>query len=188
MVRSNDQLGHFQRHPAMGKKRVAFTAAASTLKQKDTPAPSTPPSRFKPQAKWLSTPARRVRTYSSIPTTTKERLHALDSGRCLITSENMPTASQQAVHIVAPKTPTKDVNKIQMMWNTSALNLDSTKNIVTLRADWRLSYDHGDWAFVPTAQTLQRIMKHKATSYAEPYPGFDPNELQHYVFVPLPFF
>ncbi|KAF5372388.1 hypothetical protein D9615_009291 [Tricholomella constricta] len=162
-------------------------AAASTSKQKDTPAPSTPPSRSKPKAKrGLSTPARRVRTYPSITTTTKQRLHALDSGRCLITSENMPTASQQAVHIVARKTPTKMVKKLEMMWDISPLNLDSTKNIVTLRADWRLSYDHGDWAFVPTARTLQRILKHKTTSYAKPYPGFDRNKLQHYVFVPLP--
>ncbi|KAM6500057.1 hypothetical protein JOM56_003071 [Amanita muscaria] len=73
-----------------------------------------------------------------------------------------------------------------MMWKASALNLDSTQNLITLRADWRLSYGHGDWAFVPTKHVLRKILKYKATSFDKPYPGFDPDELHDYVFVPLP--
>ncbi|KAF8231424.1 hypothetical protein L208DRAFT_1277214 [Tricholoma matsutake] len=72
------------------------------------------------------------------------------------------------------------------MWQTSFLNLDSTKNLVTLRADWHLAYDHGDWAFVPAEYILRRILKYKATNFNEPYPGFDRDESQTYVFVPLP--
>ena len=74
-----------------------------------------------------------------------------------------------------------------------------------VRGDWHLSYDHGDWAFAPAEHTLLKIVKYfKATNFDEvwsclysdcyacsylksqPYPGFDPDELQDYVFVPLP--
>ncbi|KIL53896.1 hypothetical protein M378DRAFT_174534, partial [Amanita muscaria Koide BX008] len=110
----------------------------------------------------------------------------LDSGRCLITFEKKPNASQQAAHIVARKTSTTDLTRIEKMWQVSNLNLDSTRNLVTLRADWNLSYDHGDWAFVPAKDILRKILKYKATSFDKPYPGFDPDELHDYVFVPLP--
>ena len=57
----------------MAKKHVTFTATASTLKQKDTPAPVTPLCNPWHRVKHiLSTPARRVQTYSSITTTTKQ--------------------------------------------------------------------------------------------------------------------
>ena len=98
----------------MGKRRVAITTVASTsnfkLKQKDMSAQATQLPELQRKVKHvLSTPARRARTYLSITTTTKQRLRNLDSGRCLITFEKTPTASQQAAHIVTRKTSMKDV-------------------------------------------------------------------------------
>ncbi|KAF8798826.1 hypothetical protein BYT27DRAFT_6878981 [Phlegmacium glaucopus] len=174
----------------MGKKRVAFTAA-STSKQKDTSVQVqvSPPPQSRRKAKHVlrpSPPAKRVQTYSSITTITKQRLHDLDSGRCLITFEKTPIASQQAAHIVARKTSMTVLKGIETMWGISPLNVDSTKNLVTLRADWHLSYDHNDWALVPADNILKKILEHKATAFDEPYPGFNPDELHDYVFVPLP--
>jgi hypothetical protein len=64
---------------------------------------------------------------------------------------------------------------------TSPLNLDSTKNLITcqfllwvahayqpaVRADWYLSYDHGDWAFVPAEHILRKDLKYKANTFVE---------------------
>ena len=94
------------------------------------------------------------------------------------------------------------------------MNLNSTKNLVTLvsslccaahllsvRADWHLSFDHDDWAFVPAKDILQKSRSTRLppmtrcvlipipTCYylnSQPYPEFDPDELHNYVFVPLP--
>lgn len=118
-------------------------------------------------------------------TDTKERLRDLDSGRCLITFEKTLAASQQAVHIVARNTKPTDLTKIEKMWKIPSLNLDSTKNLVTLRADWHLTYDNNDWAFVPAEDILRKILKYKASSFNMPYLGFKLHELQDYVFVPL---
>ncbi|KAF8234603.1 hypothetical protein L208DRAFT_1393806 [Tricholoma matsutake] len=163
----------------MGKWHVGFTTAASTSRQEDVSAHATPPPQPPRQAKHILS----MQTYSSIATTTKQRLCDLDSGRCLITFEKMPNASQQVAHIVAHKTSGPVVKKIEKMWQMSLLNLDLTKNLVTLRADWHLVYDH---AFVPAEHILRRILKYKATNFNEPYPGFDQDESQTYVFVPLP--
>jgi hypothetical protein len=72
------------------------------------------------------------------------------------------------------------------MWQISPLNLDSTKNLVTcwfppllwvahayhyaVRADWHLSYDHGDWAFVPAEHILRKILKYKANTFVKVCP------------------
>ncbi|KIL59203.1 hypothetical protein M378DRAFT_27122 [Amanita muscaria Koide BX008] len=169
------------------QKQVAFTAGASTSKQKYTPPPAaslaTP--LHQSQQHVAGTPPGRAHTYTSLVTDTKERLRDLDSGRCLITFEKTLAASQQAAYIVARNTKPTDLTKIEKMWKIPSLNLDSTKNLVTLRADWHLSYDNDDWAFVPAEDILRKILKYKASSFNMPYLGFKSQELQDYVFVPL---
>ncbi|KIL58429.1 hypothetical protein M378DRAFT_170589 [Amanita muscaria Koide BX008] len=160
-----------------------------TSKQKYTPplaaSPATPPHQL--QQRVAGTPPGRAHTITSLTTNAKQRLHVLDSGRCLITFEKTLSVSQQAVHIVARRTKPTDLTRIEKMWkiSSSSLNLDSTKNLVTLRADWHLSYDADDWAFVPTENILRRILKYKASSFDMPYPEFNLQQFHDYVFVPL---
>lgn len=89
------------------------STTASTSKRKDTTALAQamplPELRIGVQPKITVTPPRRISYHSSIPTVTKRRLHELDAGKCLITSEKTPTASQQVVHIIARKTPESEV-------------------------------------------------------------------------------
>ncbi|KIM74162.1 hypothetical protein PILCRDRAFT_828449 [Piloderma croceum F 1598] len=72
------------------------------------------------------------------------------------------------------------------MWNVRSLNKHWAKNLVTLRSDWRLSYDHGDWAFAPSAEILQKIFDFNDSNFTMPYPGYSSNDLQDYVFISLP--
>ncbi|KAM6493627.1 hypothetical protein JOM56_009988 [Amanita muscaria] len=169
------------------QKQVAFTASASTSKQKYTPPPAaslaTP--LHQSQQHVAGTPPGRAHTYTSLMTNTKERLRDLDSGRCLITFEKTLAASQQAAYIVVRNTKPTVLTKIEKMWKIPSLNLDSTKNLVTcrfqlsslccrypyllaVRADWHLTYDNDDWAFVPTEDILRKILKYKASSFNMP--------------------
>lgn len=111
--------------------------------------PSTPPpqSRRKQQPK---TPAKRAKTFSSIAPNVKKRLLELDFGRCLITFQKMPTASQKVARILRRRTKAFKVciyrfiyfvgmiihSKFQLkqyeaMWRISPLNVDSTGNLIT---------------------------------------------------------
>ncbi|KAM6493651.1 hypothetical protein JOM56_010012 [Amanita muscaria] len=84
-------------------KQVAFTAGASTSKQKYTPPPAaslaTP--LHQSQQHVAGTPPGRAHTYTSLMTNTKERLRDLDSGRCLITFEK--TLADIHVHHHRPR-------------------------------------------------------------------------------------
>jgi hypothetical protein len=69
------------------------------------------------------------------------------------------------------------------MWQTARINVDSTTNIVTcavslfcrrclhsnptVRSDWHLSYDKGNWVFVPSKYILEQILKYKESRFSE---------------------
>ena len=74
-----------------------------------------------------------------------------------------------------------------------------------VRSDWRSSYEHGDWAIVPTQKVLKAILTDGDLTFAkvnvhclqslafpfsylnfQPYNDFDPHGLHDYIFVLLP--
>src|SRR6266540_6659902 len=76
----------------VGKNHIAM---ASTSKKEQAKPPR--------QARHVGTPAEKALTHSTNYGNHKDKL------RCLITFEKEPTAAQQAVHIVAQRTPTEEV-------------------------------------------------------------------------------
>jgi len=71
------------------------------------------------------------------------------------------------------------------MWGLKEINIDSTANLVSLRADWHALYDADCWTFVPSQTVLKKMIKMgiKGT-FQTPFIGFTKTKID-YEFVPF---
>ncbi|KAJ7302597.1 hypothetical protein DFH08DRAFT_905031 [Mycena albidolilacea] len=123
-----------------------------------------PPAQAPSQTSQLyETPDTRSHT-SSIGQRVKNKLTRLSGGRvCILTKESTPKVSIEAAHLVPRAASGTLLAKLEFSFGLhyKQLHIDTTGNLVYIRADLHRSFDNKGWLLLPETDVIKRIQTHK---------------------------
>ncbi|KAJ7357086.1 hypothetical protein DFH08DRAFT_473632 [Mycena albidolilacea] len=80
--------------------------------------------------------------------------------RCILTNEEYPRIAIEAAHLLPRATKPRLLTILELAFNLKykQLHIDTTRNLVYLRADIHRSFNHDGFLLLPTRKDLQRVI------------------------------